>query len=134
VNRRDFLKTGAAITAATACPALAADEPVFTAEGIKSAMAMLMDNAAMVGQSSYFVFMHPEAQRDLASMLERERWVHAYRAYRVARHEQVMLACGPREILRRFGKASLLNARGEVGCFDGIQIITTKPMIERILT
>ncbi len=126
MNRRDFLKATAAITACAAPPAGAlsalssAPDPALEVSIFRQIRDYLEAQRELNGY--YWLLCHPRQFRDILDIEARERWALAYRAFRVASRER-FIEYDPRAVLRDFGGPQRSTFSGEVGRLNGVQII-----------
>lgn len=121
MNRRSFFASIAALAAGVLLP-LAKARRLIDARFFTRAVVLNESWMARV-EPCYVVFAHPDVETDLREMYARWRWVAAWRAYRVARRENVCGYLPPCAVLARFGPQPP-SVRAEIGRFDGVRILT----------
>jgi hypothetical protein len=123
MNRRGFLATSAAFFAGLRMPALVPPgHPTKVYPWGKSIVSMIREHQVALNGHYYIALAHPSVETDLRELAAREAWTHAWRAYRVARQENLCGYLAPGEVLRRFAPRPD-PATVEVGRWQGIRFV-----------
>lgn len=132
MNRRDFLKLAVALAAfrvpkvnVQAASTIGVDLGAGLDETAFYGIVRNQQNAQRAMNEHYLAFLSPRTYDLLKKEDARSRWYAAWRVWRVACRNGY-LDMSPREILATFGGPLL----GEVGRFEGMQIIVTDNPVE----
>lgn len=123
MNRRGFFASLAALAAGALLPVAKVRDQLGARGWIKTRF-FTRKVIVFGAEPSYIAYIHPSLERDLREMCARGEWAQAWRAYRVARRENVCGYLPARLVWERFSIPRSLGSVGEIGSFDGIKIIT----------
>jgi hypothetical protein len=131
MNRRNFIRSAAALAAATALPTPPSKDAI--AQAMASLRFVLEENARLFNDN-WMCVIHPSAWVNVREIAARCRWEFAYRRYRIALRDGRCESLDAREILEQFHdrRATDIGSRplsGELGRIEGIRFITERNLV-----